>query len=66
MFINNIKHEKEQCFVPFMKMCFLVNLLLYCADTLLIFSLLGHLLNSYVRIDDIEIANLKRVAGFLK
>ena len=63
MIINNIKWQKGQYIAAFMK-CSLVSLLLYCDGTLLIFPLPGHLLNSHVRIDDLEIANFKRIADF--
>lgn len=44
--------------------CFLVSLFLYCDGILLIFLLFGYLLNLYVRIDDLEIVNFKRIVDF--
>lgn len=55
-FINNTTCQKVQCVAAFMKMCI--------GQFAFVFLLPGHLLNSYIRIDDIEGANFKRIAEF--
>ena len=55
-FINNPKCQKVQCIAAFMKVCI--------GQFAFVFPLPGHLLNSYVRVDDIEPANFKRIAEF--
>ena len=63
-FTNNTKCQKIQCIAAFIKMCVGQFAFILWWSTVIICPLPGRLFNSYIRTDDIETANLKRIAEF--